>query len=478
MGGGFALHSAYDPQKEARRFVESLAAPFKPRNIFVIEPCLSYAAPFLRARFPKSKIFALRVRPDFSGSDRLWDGAIDALSESVPLERALFNAFGEEEICSSLFFAWPASERAFPSGCEKAWRAVKGAVAKSRDVLFTREHFASRWILNAFSLCANMEKTALIEPGSSAVVVAASGPSLESAIPVLKKKRENFFLVALSSAFDALSRARLECDACLSTDGGFYAGVHLARFTAGKAKAPLALAAESLCPKSAIRRSTVIPLAYPDGMASELLCECAPTMRAERNGTVSGTALEAALSITSAGVYFCGLDLSATVARQHCRPNALDSRDESRDCRIRAIETRMAERRFSSTSLSLYRDWFCALPREKASRVFRLRGEGQTDGRLGEIRDIDADGFESAMEAKGAPPKIAPSKIIAKKRRMEIAREFLDERLPTEKRLREIFPARFMAADRAASEGERRKAMESIDRAAEALAAKIRKALA
>ena len=42
------LHSAYDPVKEAQRFVAGLDFGFIPTLIVVTEPALSYCAAFLR----------------------------------------------------------------------------------------------------------------------------------------------------------------------------------------------------------------------------------------------------------------------------------------------------------------------------------------------------------------------------------------------------------------------------------------------
>ena len=51
---GIRLHSAYDPIREAQRFVSSLDVNFTPSLIVVTEPALSYCATFLRQSFPLS----------------------------------------------------------------------------------------------------------------------------------------------------------------------------------------------------------------------------------------------------------------------------------------------------------------------------------------------------------------------------------------------------------------------------------------
>lgn len=501
---GLPLHSSYNPIKEAKRFVFALNPPFPPSFVVVTEPAMSYTAQFFREKFPKAKIFAVRYCNDFSASDSLWDGvfrvevsnkanvinkygisdsdSVNSNASIKPLKTLLYNALGEEGLFSAFFCAWQPSSRAFPNENDEAWRGIQEAVSLSRDVLATRTRFASRWVLNAFSLCVRINNIAVLKKGNAPVVVAASGASLESSLPYLKKMRNGYFLIALSSALSPLRYAGLQCDLCLTTDGGFYAGKHLLPYIQGE-NAPLAIAAEGHCFASILERAQVIPLVYGDGPASEILRQCVrqAVMAAERNGTVSGTALRLALELTTGNVYFCGLDLSSGEGRQHCPPNVLETAAAGEDNRIRTMETRTAHSSFSSSSLEIYRKWFASLDADAARRVFRLSCSKDSslayryNNTLGNIQDVCFNQFEQHLDefASGCEksangnskalcfPKLCPRPMISVKERCSIAKNFVKQKGNTDKWLNEIFPADCILIKHAADkdERERRKAV-------------------
>ena len=63
---GVLLHSSYNPEAEAKKFVDSTPAiSFNPKYILIIEPALSYVIPFLKEKYPETKICAVRFLNDF-----------------------------------------------------------------------------------------------------------------------------------------------------------------------------------------------------------------------------------------------------------------------------------------------------------------------------------------------------------------------------------------------------------------------------
>ena len=70
---GKYLHSLYNPEKEAERFVSNLQCDYNPQYIVITEPVLSYSAPYLKKRFPSSKLCAIRYCDAFSETDSKWD---------------------------------------------------------------------------------------------------------------------------------------------------------------------------------------------------------------------------------------------------------------------------------------------------------------------------------------------------------------------------------------------------------------------
>lgn len=394
---GVHLHSRYDPQKEAARFVDSLRCDFTPSYVLVVEPALSYCTPYLKQRFPKAVLCCIRLSCEFTSSDELWQKVFyvaDDGRQNNNLAEQIFEFMGEEGVCSCAFVSWKPSEKAFSWEADFAWRKIREAVQKGMSVLSTRKYFARRWIKNALRLCLFATKTALVEQGDASVVVCASGPSLKDSIPYLSHFRSRFFLVALSSALLPLLSAGVRPDLCVSCDGGYWAKLHLSCLSQNTI--PLSLAAEGSCFAHIIEGNTVVPLIYPDGCSKTILQEMGLAgLEAVRNGTVSGTAVYLALTLTRGDVYFCGLDLAAGKDFVHTQPNALETLASISDYRLSPTETRIVKASLppsnhESSPMQIYRSWFSS--HTFPARLFRLGT--QKPPTLGTIEGISWKDFE------------------------------------------------------------------------------------
>ncbi|HBG66035.1 MAG TPA: hypothetical protein DDW78_06135 [Treponema sp.] len=389
------LHSAYKPGHEAERFVQSISCDFTPGYVTVTGPALSYCIPYFKQRFPSAKLCAIRYAQEFSSTDNLWDKVFYAADTAVPLSEQLFMYMGEEGLASCLFVSWQPSEKAFPDAYEASWKAIKSAVIKSRNILATRSFFAKRWAKNALRFCHFAKQTARIQAGDAPVLICASGPSLKASLPLIRRHRDSFFLIAVSSALQPLVHEAIIPDICISTDGGYWAKLHLAAALQAHPEIVLALPAEAACYAQAFSH-TIVPLSYGDGISETLLQACGfAAIHAERNGTVSGTAAQLALSLTSGDVFFCGLDLAPSSGAAHTAPNALECFHAPADCRLRTQETRTAPATFPSASLSLYADWFAA--QDFGGRLFRLSDHYRYRNSLGSIQDISWESCERAL---------------------------------------------------------------------------------
>ncbi|MBP5450769.1 MAG: DUF115 domain-containing protein [Treponema sp.] len=398
--GGIKLHSGYDPQKEAERFVSGLTCAFSPTHIVITGPALSYCAKYLKKRYENASLIAVHYISKMDYDHSIWDKVFYAdPNDSTPLSEALYSYLGEEGISSALFASWQPSEKVFPENYSYAWSEIKKAVVKSRNVLSTRSYFARRWIKNAVNFCLYSKNNSYITYGEAPVVICASGPSLKDSIPLLKKGRKQFFLIAVSSALSPLLHENLIPDLCISTDGGFWAKRHLSHYLKKLPQLPLALSPESACYGSCFDHP-VIPLSYGDGPGETLLRECSyKAMNAARNGTVSGTAAEFALSITRGPVFFCGLDLQPNNSFSHTQPNELEDMSQVLDYRLSTKESRLTPSSFPSVPLATYLSWF--QNKDFKGRLFRLSDSYSYGNRLGKVEDVDFDFFEEELKKSG-----------------------------------------------------------------------------
>lgn len=383
-------HSSYSPEKEAQRFAENINAQ-NPSIIFLVEPGFNYTYKFLKEKFPQTKIAAIKLIKELPVQK--WDYTFNFSSE---LQNDLIKTFSEDQLLSSIMINWPQAEKLFFEDVNTVWQAYKQAMIYAKTVLITREYFEKKWLINSVNFFIYSKKYLIPKTTQKPVIVAASGPSLKNAIPTLKKLRDNFVLVGLSSAITALLKNNLTPDFCMSCDGGFWAQRHL-RLLNNK-NIPLAISAESFLNKSLLSKLDIIPLDYKDGLSTELFSITnTNNLQARRNGTVSGTALELALNLTNNKVIMCGLDLASVSSFNHTQPNEIEVDNSIFDSRINPLETRITPQFYSSESLQIYRDWFCNFP--DSNRVLRLI-ENPNNKKLGTIKDINSSELEEILKTQ------------------------------------------------------------------------------
>lgn len=464
---GKYLHSKYNPTAEGEKFALGAQCDFSPLCVFVLEPCLSYCAPFLRKKFPDAKICAIRFFKDFSGTDKNWDSVFYLeKSGEIPLGERLFNNLGEEKLLSSLALDWLPSKQIFPGENILAWGEIKKAVLKARDVLGTRSYFSKRWLKNSLIFSSLVNSCNILEKGESPVIIASSGESLASSIPFIKKYRSRHFLIALSSSFMPLLRNGIMPDLVLSSDGGFWAKKHLA-FPDGNADTVFALEAEGAAPRKLLSEKKILPLSYPDGLEKNFLEAIrAPCMISERNGTVAGTALVFALSsVTSGKVYLCGQDLAPSPAFQHTQPNALETLNEKNDFRLAPKETRITRSRFSSSAaLEIYRNWFVSNSEYFSARVSRLSDNFSYEFSLGKIKETNWEDFEKDSLKIGKMPKFIQKKIgTSQGERKKIILTTLESLSKTSGFADEVFPLDSILIRREISEEKRAELQKNLE---------------
>ena len=394
--GTVSLHSTFNPEKEAERFVSLIETSYTPSFIVITGPCLGYSEPFLRGRFPKAKIIAIQYSSDFQEYTKSWDHSffITKQSDTDFINDRLFSIIGEEKLFSTLFISWKPSEKAWPELASSLWKAFKDLLAKAESVISTRNFFNRRWFLNSIRFYSSVKSICIPEKTDKPIVVTASGPSLGHALPFLKKHRESFVLIAASSSVLPLLENGIIPDFCITTDGGWWAKKHLEpleQLVRRGVSVPLIAPPESAVPSELFSNAPIVPLSYGD-FPDKLFFDATniPFVTGERNGTVSGTAAVLALNMTTSSVFFCGLDLAPSLKGfQHTQPNALEPINSLKDSRIKPTETRITASAFSgSGSLCIYRNWFSSRNESFYKRVFRLVSEKDSLEPIPHLKDI------------------------------------------------------------------------------------------
>ena len=131
---GIWLHSRYDPEKEARRFVESELASSRPSHVVLLGPCLDYLSPVLREFLPRARIVSIQYSKLFAGAsselpDMSWHPA-----SGKRLESFLDAALDEDAVSGVAVLEWEPASRAFPDVARSARKAVKDSLDRLADM--------------------------------------------------------------------------------------------------------------------------------------------------------------------------------------------------------------------------------------------------------------------------------------------------------------------------------------------------------
>lgn len=405
---GRYLHSSFNPENEAQRFIDSVNCPFEPSAVILLGACLPWCAVPLKKRFPKAKLIAVQYDARFESNSLSWDNTffVTDAQEAALFSNTLFNLLGEEKLMTAQFLSWKPSETVWPESFRLSWEAIKSCMEKAQSVLTTRNHFNKAWFRNTVSNLSRIKTYAVPEKTDLPIIVTASGPSLTNAIPFIRANRKHFRLMAASSSISTLIANDIIPDYAISTDGGWYATRHLRSYLTDERlkDVPLIISGESAVPQTLTDKVPFIVLTYGDGIETVLAEQVGvPSIHGLRNGTVSGTAAALAFQLTSGPVYMCGLDLAPGKGFQHAEPNENDVPLFTGQSRLHTLETAQSSSRYAGGSLAIYRDWFSNQGPEFTSRIFRLVSEKDKLEPLGTMKDISLETLHFTKSAGSSP---------------------------------------------------------------------------
>jgi len=360
------LHSRYNPQAEAERYIDALPLDGKARFFILIEPGLGYLVAPLRKKAPGAKIIALHAgvpsaaanpQAPLQPPDARWHpGAGMAVQDF--LEREIPDTAAAEIRILEWRPALAVYGGAYRALVEESAEFIKRADANAR----TLNAFGKRWFRNFFKNLGIIRNVVRPAPLSRPLLVAGAGPSLEGAIPLIKESARQglLFVLAVSSAASALKAAGIKPDMVISTDGGLWAKFHLLDCFRS-APCPLAAAMTAALP-SQCARLPVLPISDGSLWQALILKELTiPFIALPQRGTVSASALDLAFALTSGDICIAGLDLENRDMRSHARPYSLDRFLEEKAGRLHPAYSQAFKRSAllkAGGSYGIYASWF------------------------------------------------------------------------------------------------------------------------
>jgi hypothetical protein len=393
------LHSRYNPQGEAERYIDSLNLNSGIECFILIEPGFGYLVNTLKKKFKDSKIIVLHVDdcfphldvPSISGTDTA--KVQDFLEREVPETAAANIKIIEWRPSMNLY------RQAYVNLLSFAVDFIKRTDAGKR----TTAAFGKKWVGNFFRNIGNIHKTLLYKSMDMPVIITGSGPGLEKSIPAIQKIQEQCLIIAASSSVMALSHYGIRSDILIATDGGGWALRHIYPFfikSNNDAQYNVeynTFFAVNLCAALPSQCADIPLLIMNDGSfwQSVILHELSiPSVIIRQKGTVTACAVELALVLTGGNIFLAGMDLSVRDIRSHVRPYAFDQMLFDRASRFTPVYSQSFTRSKQiqeGGSLDIYAAWFKKQLASWPKRIFSLGGSHEV--------------FESALCTKAANRK-------------------------------------------------------------------------
>ncbi len=366
--GAFRIHSAYNPLKEALRFLESRINTFRQNGTVIIRGAsLGYLDSILAEKRPDLRIIALHLIQELYNRHISKQNSVIRWfpEEKKNIVNFLFDAIRETDLPGLQIIDWPASIQTAPDMAQKASDAISTVVRRYTGNITTTAAFGRLWIKNSLRNYLNFNRLTIPSTINGATVIAASGPSLENHLQTLSKYRSLFNLWALPSSLPALKRMRIKPDLVFTTDPGYWARLH-GRYFSRDIPVAMPLTAspipEDTPPPILLNQKTI-------GENSLLVGNDWPTVDIPQAGTVAISAIETWRQICSGPLVLTGLDLCWYDLRSHVRPHGFDGWFSSRVNRtIPALTTQwniarktvpgQIGRLRTGFALKTYADWF------------------------------------------------------------------------------------------------------------------------
>lgn len=383
---GTHLHSPYDPEKEARRFIrESISQP-NPSTILLLGAGLGYLYREVTQSFPEARVIVVFYH------QALWESFVAAPPPQMywhpgvsgTVLHFLRASIHELEAEGLAVVEWPASARVFPEVSLQANQALHQFFREVRGTLVTTAALGRRWLRNSLANFLGIEEISSLpgaQSGKRPIVVAAAGPSLEEGTDFLAAHRESIELWALPSSLNFLLSRDLIPDTVVLTDPSYYAFSHLRCAKDRNIHLTMPLSAA----RGSWRISARVSLLNQETPVERVLLEAAGVAapRVPAQGTVAATALLLALGRKQSTVIFAGLDFCYRDIFSHVRPNNFENWLEPTSNRLGCLHHKIfalaADQAASgrggnrgTLALDTYAGWFREIGSSRGKGIYRL----------------------------------------------------------------------------------------------------------
>ncbi|MEM5948066.1 6-hydroxymethylpterin diphosphokinase MptE-like protein [Spirochaetia bacterium 38H-sp] len=375
------LHSAYNPQKEAERFLDNIQElkEHRPSCIILMGAGEGYIYSELKKRFTNIKIIRIFYSREIPVNKNLPTGHLDWIpGDTYDLKNFLYHTIEDRDIPGIVIIEWPASANIWKKEATKAKETAIQFIRERTGTILTSIASGRRWFENIIRNILFIEKIAAIESWPEEILILASGPTLEKVLDTPIQHTT----IALPSSLCSLAFRNIKPDAAISTDGNHYAKIHLVHLDPA---VPLFAAFTAALPLKTCKNTNIIPIAQHTALETPLTTLLPyPHLNLPPHGTVAGTALQLAINNNTNHILIAGLDLASYDMQQHSRPHSFDPIWEENTKRITPLFTKKlisildTTTRITNTpwrknrALETYAGWFSHLTPPAHIKITRI----------------------------------------------------------------------------------------------------------
>jgi len=350
------MHSRFDPVREATR----LARAYDGGGFYVF---LGLGAGFLPLALLDSGLLNRGLIVEYRAS------TLRALLERLDLTRLLADRRlclmvdpADDELAAAVaelyvpavaggFSVVPLSSRvdAESERFHSASVALKGALSSVSDDYSVQAHFGKRWFSN---IVRNIRQACLATPPVAPVrraIVTGAGPSLEDAVPLLKSRSRDEFLIATDTSLPALLGSGVKPDAVISIDCQHISYYHYMDGLPEDVPLFLDLASPPNLARLA-RRPYFFASAHPFAGYISSRLRAFPSLDTS-GGNVTHAALSLAARLGARQVSVYGADYSYPGGRSYARGTYIHRYFDARQARLGPFESMHVELMFRSCTV-------------------------------------------------------------------------------------------------------------------------------
>jgi hypothetical protein len=420
---GVSLHSSYNPESEAFRFVSKVFDNKSPGKIVLLGAELGYLSQAIKERFPRIPLIcvyysAAIYKQSFLKGDLNWHPELN-----ISIDDFFYKNISELDIEGMEYIEWSPSGFLFKEIAKYINNSLTQVLREKSGSLFTTMGAGKRWVKNSIINFLSFDRPLGGNPcpDELPVVILASGPSLEQSCSILRRYKHKFRIWALPSALSYCQEYELIPDLVIVTDPGYYAAYHF--HSSGFSGLTVAM------PFSASRglwqrKSNVFPFLQPNFFEESLIKKTKVSLPyIPVNGTVAGSALLLALKFTNEPIIMAGLDFCYKDIFPYARPNASDNLIYFASQRFFPYSSGLYLRALAGAPIKIkngsartsqayytYSGWFANLPLKVKERIFRLNPSQLP---LPGIKTLDEGGLSLIIKKIDKEKQVCWSKPLA-----------------------------------------------------------------